>query len=102
MRLPLPFPSCPSSLPHLLTPPRLCPWPTRSAGLPLATEFRDGCDRNKFRHWNSGDNPTDGCNMRAEVLLHAAVDPPNVGLGCRLVGGSWVGDAEHGLVNASP
>ncbi|MFE7439473.1 HNH endonuclease family protein [Streptomyces chartreusis] len=59
------------------------------AGLPVALESRDGYDRNKFRHWNTGDDPTDGCNTRAEVLLHEAVDPPTVGTGCRLTGGSW-------------
>lgn len=26
------------------------------AGLPVATESRDGYDRNKFRHWNTGDD----------------------------------------------
>ncbi|GGX58603.1 HNH endonuclease family protein [Streptomyces chartreusis] len=59
------------------------------AALPVATESRDGYDRNKFRHWNTGDDPTDGCNTRAEVLIHEAVDPPTVGAGCRLTGGSW-------------
>ncbi|MEU8992858.1 HNH endonuclease family protein [Streptomyces sp. NPDC048558] len=59
------------------------------AGLPVATESRDGYDRNKFRHWNTGDDPADGCNTRAEVLIHEAVDPPTVGPGCRLTGGSW-------------
>lgn len=59
------------------------------ATLPVALESRDGYDRNKFRHWNTGDNPADGCNTRAEVLLHEAVDPPIVGPGCRLTGGSW-------------
>ncbi|MFD5017221.1 HNH endonuclease family protein [Streptomyces chartreusis] len=59
------------------------------AGLPVATESRDGYDRNKFRHWNTGDDPADGCKTRAEVLIHEAVDPPVVGAGCRLSGGSW-------------
>lgn len=59
------------------------------ATLPVATESRDGYDRNKFRHWNTGDNPADGCNTRAEVLIHEAVEPPAVGPGCRLTGGSW-------------
>ncbi|MFC5220463.1 HNH endonuclease family protein [Streptomyces coerulescens] len=59
------------------------------ADLPVATEIRDGYSRDKFRHWNTGDNPVDGCNTRAEVLLHEAVDPPAVGSGCRLSGGSW-------------
>ncbi|MDF3142148.1 MULTISPECIES: HNH endonuclease family protein [unclassified Streptomyces] len=59
------------------------------ANLPVATESRDGYSRNKFRHWNAGDDPADGCNTRAEVLLHEAVTPPTVGPGCRLTGGSW-------------
>ncbi|MEV7003884.1 HNH endonuclease family protein [Streptomyces sp. NPDC093982] len=59
------------------------------AHLPVATESRDGYDRDKFRHWNTGENPTDGCNTRAEVLIHEAVDPPTIGAGCRLTGGSW-------------
>ncbi|MGW9597492.1 HNH endonuclease family protein [Streptomyces chartreusis] len=59
------------------------------ASLPMALESRDGYDRNKFRHWNTGNDPADGCNTRAEVLLHEAIDPPTVSVGCRLTGGSW-------------
>ncbi|MEY9997352.1 hypothetical protein ABIE67_009471 [Streptomyces sp. V4I8] len=59
------------------------------AHLPVATESRNGYSRDKFRHWNTGDDPADGCNTRAEVLIHEAVDPPTVGPGCRLTGGSW-------------
>ncbi|MEU8851918.1 HNH endonuclease family protein [Streptomyces sp. NPDC048564] len=59
------------------------------ADLPVATESRDGYDRSKFRHWNTGDDPADGCNTRAEVLLHEAIDPPTLGPGCRLTGGTW-------------
>ncbi|WP_328884750.1 HNH endonuclease family protein [Streptomyces sp. NBC_00299] len=59
------------------------------ANLPVATESRDGYSRDKFRHWNTGDDPADGCNTRAEVLIYEAVDPPAVGPGCRLSGGSW-------------
>ncbi|KOV93327.1 hypothetical protein ADK65_33100, partial [Streptomyces sp. NRRL B-1140] len=43
------------------------------AALPLGTESRDGYDRDAFRHWNAGANPTDGCNTRAEVLISEAV-----------------------------
>jgi hypothetical protein len=53
------------------------------------TESRDGYSRTSFRHWNAGDDPTDGCNTRAEVLLHEAIEPPAVGPGCRLAGGRW-------------
>ncbi|MFH9016120.1 HNH endonuclease family protein [Streptomyces sp. NPDC017943] len=57
--------------------------------LPLGTESRDGYTRDSFRHWNAGQDPADGCHTRAEVLLHEAVEPPTVGAGCRLEGGSW-------------
>ncbi|WP_406729520.1 HNH endonuclease family protein [Streptomyces sp. GD-15H] len=59
------------------------------ATLPLGTESRDGYDRDAFRHWNTGADPSDGCNTRAEVLLSEAVEPPMVGPGCRLTGGRW-------------
>ncbi|GAA4066520.1 hypothetical protein GCM10022233_47020 [Streptomyces shaanxiensis] len=59
------------------------------ARLPVATESRDGYSRDKFRHGNAGADPADGCNTRAEVLIHEAVDPPAVGPGCRPTGGSW-------------
>ncbi|MFC8069723.1 HNH endonuclease family protein [Streptomyces sp. NPDC057293] len=57
--------------------------------LPVAAESRDGYDRDAFRHWNTGANPTDGCNTRAEVLIAEAVEPPTVGPKCRLTGGRW-------------
>ncbi|WP_371099947.1 HNH endonuclease family protein [Streptomyces sp. PU_AKi4] len=57
--------------------------------LPVDTESRDGYARDAFRHWNTGDDPSDGCNTRAEVLLAEAVEPPVVGPGCRLSGGRW-------------
>lgn len=58
--------------------------------LPVDTESRDGYDRDAFRHWNTGDDPSDGCNTRAEVLLSEAVEPPTVGPRCRLVGRALV------------
>ncbi len=54
-----------------------------------STTSRDGYDRDAFRHWNTGADPSDGCNTRAEVLLAEAVAPPVVGPGCRLSGGRW-------------
>ncbi|GHI06756.1 hypothetical protein AQI88_30150 [Streptomyces cellostaticus] len=57
--------------------------------LPLAAEVRDGYQRTSFKHWNAGKNPTDGCNTRAEVLIHEAVDPPQILPGCKLTGGRW-------------
>ncbi len=57
--------------------------------LSVEAESRDGYDRDAFRHWNTGDDPSDGCNTRAEVLLDEAVEPPTVGPRCRLSGGRW-------------
>ncbi|MFF8572697.1 HNH endonuclease family protein [Streptomyces sp. NPDC015408] len=59
------------------------------AALPVAAESRAGYDRDAFRHWNSGADPSDGCNTRAEVLIAEAVEPPTVGPKCRLTGGRW-------------
>ncbi|WND32910.1 HNH endonuclease family protein (plasmid) [Streptomyces sp. BB1-1-1] len=57
--------------------------------LPVAAESREGYDRDAFRHWNTGDDPADGCSTRNEVLLDEAVEPPTVGPRCRLSGGQW-------------
>ncbi|MEU6459934.1 HNH endonuclease family protein [Streptomyces sp. NPDC047065] len=59
------------------------------SALPVADESRAGYDRDAFRHWNSGANPSDGCSTRAEVLIAEAVEPPTVGPKCRLTGGRW-------------
>ncbi|MFJ7063376.1 HNH endonuclease family protein [Streptomyces microflavus] len=53
-------------------------------------EDRTGYSRSSFKHWNSGDDMTDGCNTRAEVLLAEAVVAPTVEAGCKLTGGTWV------------
>lgn len=57
--------------------------------LPVDTGSRDGYDRDAFRHWNSGDDPADGCSTRNEVLVAEAVEAPTVGPRCRLAGGHW-------------
>ncbi|MEU5677024.1 HNH endonuclease family protein [Streptomyces rochei] len=57
--------------------------------LPVAPESREGYDRDAFRHWNTGDDPADGCSTRNEVLVDEAVEAPAVGPRCRLSGGSW-------------
>ncbi|MFI0990835.1 hypothetical protein [Streptomyces exfoliatus] len=36
--------------------------------IPLADEARAGYSRDAFQHWNTGLDPADGCNTRAEVL----------------------------------
>ncbi|KUL73926.1 MULTISPECIES: HNH endonuclease family protein [unclassified Streptomyces] len=71
------------------------------ATLPVAAESRDGYSRDEFRHWNSGDL-ADGCNTRAEVLIHEAVDAPAVGPGCRLTGGAWFSYYDGAIVTSAP
>ncbi len=54
--------------------------------LPVEAESRDGYDRDAFRHhWNTGDDPSDGCNTRAEGLLDEAVEQPTVGSRCATI-----------------
>ncbi|MET7869434.1 HNH endonuclease family protein [Streptomyces cyaneofuscatus] len=55
----------------------------------VTKEARAGYTRSSFKHWNSGDNTSDGCNTRNEVLLAEAVVAPTVGAGCKLTGGTW-------------
>ncbi|MEU0982991.1 HNH endonuclease family protein [Streptomyces griseus] len=55
----------------------------------VTEENRTGYTRSSFRHWNAGENATDGCNTRNEVLLAEAVVAPTVGAGCKLTGGTW-------------
>ncbi|MFF6794356.1 HNH endonuclease family protein [Streptomyces filamentosus] len=59
------------------------------AQLPVADEARAGYTRDKFKHWNAGLDPADGCNTRAEVLLDEATSAPDVAAGCKLSGGTW-------------
>ncbi|MFF0198722.1 HNH endonuclease family protein [Streptomyces anulatus] len=56
----------------------------------VTEEDRTGYTRSSFKHWNSGENATDGCNTRAEVLIAEAVVAPVVGAGCKLTGGTWI------------
>ncbi|MFE7135430.1 HNH endonuclease family protein [Streptomyces sp. NPDC057638] len=58
--------------------------------LPLGLEDRTGYERDSFRHWNTGLDPSDGCHTRAEVLIAEAVEPPTVGARCALTGGRWL------------
>ncbi|WP_323377122.1 HNH endonuclease family protein [Streptomyces smaragdinus] len=69
--------------------------------LPLGAESREGYTREAFKHWNSGANPTDGCNTRNEVLLAEAVTPPTVGSRCALTGGSWWSYYDNTIVTAA-
>ncbi|MFC9734339.1 HNH endonuclease family protein [Streptomyces roseolus] len=58
--------------------------------VPVADESRTGYTRDKFKHWNAGLDPADGCNTRAEVLLDEATAAPEVAAGCKLSGGTWL------------
>ncbi|MFE1348775.1 HNH endonuclease family protein [Streptomyces sp. NPDC058757] len=58
--------------------------------IPVADESRTGYTRDKFRHWNSGLDPADGCNTRNEVLLAEAAEAPSVAPGCKLSEGEWL------------
>ncbi|QBR04508.1 HNH endonuclease (plasmid) [Streptomyces sp. S501] len=61
-----------------------------AVGLVTVTEEdRTGYTRSSFKHWNSGDDKSDGCNTRAEVLLAEAIVAPRVEAGCKLTGGTW-------------
>lgn len=57
--------------------------------LKVTEENRTGYTASSFRHWNAGEDPTDGCDTRAEVLLDEAVVAPTVGSRCELTGGRW-------------
>lgn len=63
------------------------PLRTAIGHLSVATEHRDGYDRDTFRLWIDADG--DGCNTRYEVLIAEADDAPTIGDGCRLTGGRW-------------
>lgn len=58
--------------------------------IPVAEESRAGYTRDKFRHWNTGLDPADGCNTRAEVLLAEASEAPSVAAGCKIGEGEWL------------
>ncbi|MEU2770978.1 HNH endonuclease family protein [Streptomyces diastaticus] len=70
--------------------PRVLPIDAAVAALQTADESRTGYSRTKFKHWTSGDNPTDGCNTRQEVLIDEAVTAPAVGPRCTITGGTWL------------
>ncbi|MGW5634261.1 HNH endonuclease family protein [Streptomyces sp. NPDC003832] len=62
-----------------------------------APENRDGYARTKFKHWNAGEDRTDGCSTRQEVLIAEAVEAPEVTAGCTITGGRWLSyyDSQH-------
>ncbi|MFJ9597914.1 HNH endonuclease family protein [Streptomyces virginiae] len=67
--------------------------------LPVVEESREGYERSKFKHWNAGLDPRDGCNTRNEVLLAEAVEMPEVGPGCKLTGGLWLSYYDEQMVD---
>lgn len=75
------------------------PYAEAVARLAVMGEYRDGYDRDLFRHWVDADG--DGCDTREEVLMAEAVVAPVRGAGCALSGGSWT-SAYDGLVVAGP
>ncbi|MBK3629690.1 HNH endonuclease [Streptomyces sp. MBT49] len=66
-----------------------------------APESRDGYSREKFKHWNRGLNPTDGCDTRREVILAEAKLAPEVGAACALTGGRWFSEYDQVWVTAA-
>ncbi|WP_434094525.1 HNH endonuclease family protein [Streptomyces albidoflavus] len=69
--------------------------------LPTAVESRAGYTRTAFKHWTAGDNPTDGCNTRQEVLISEAVVAPEIGPRCSLTGGTWFSYYDEVEVNGA-
>ncbi|MET9483291.1 hypothetical protein [Streptomyces sp. NPDC006638] len=81
--------SLPTTAHAAATAPEVLPIGAAVSALPLADESRAGYDRDLFKHWNSGENKSDGCDTRREVLIAEAVEPPTVGPRCSLTGGVW-------------
>ncbi|MFD5185330.1 HNH endonuclease family protein [Streptomyces sp. NPDC058372] len=69
--------------------PMVLPIDAAVAALESADESRTGYSRTVFKHWTAGDNPTDGCNTRKEVLIAEAIIAPEVGPRCSITGGAW-------------
>ncbi len=82
-------PSLPTTAHAQSAVPEVLPIGVAVTALPVAGKSRAGYQRTSFRHWNAGENPTDGCNTRSEVLITEAVEAPTVGPGCTLTGRSW-------------
>lgn len=87
---PLAIPQTASATPQAPTAAEVLTLAAAIKQIPLADESREGYTREKFRHWNAGLDPADGCNTRAEVLLDEAVESPTVVDRCKLTGGRWV------------
>ena len=57
------------------------------AALPIQAETPDRYDRSLFEHWV--DAAGNGCDTRQEVLIRDSLTPADVGVGCRVEGGTW-------------
>ncbi|GHD83278.1 hypothetical protein GCM10010336_74470 [Streptomyces goshikiensis] len=96
--LPLSLPTTAHAAPSA---PEILPIGVAVTELPVATESRTGYQRDAFKHWTSGDNPSDGCSTRNEVLLAEAVIAPTVGPRCALTGGAWFSYYDERAINAA-
>ncbi|MFJ2574710.1 HNH endonuclease family protein [Streptomyces halstedii] len=81
--------------------PTVLPIGVAVSALPTADESRTGYARTAFKHWTAGDNPTDGCNTRQEVLISEAVVAPEIGPRCSLTGGTWFSYYDEVEVNGA-
>ncbi|MEU2732566.1 HNH endonuclease family protein [Streptomyces griseoviridis] len=87
-----------STAPEQVAPPSAADVPLSEALSWISTAeegSRDGYSRTKFKHWNKGLNPTDGCDTRKEVILSEAVEAPEVGPQCALSGGRWFSEYDQ-------
>ncbi|MFD9271625.1 HNH endonuclease family protein [Streptomyces goshikiensis] len=81
--------------------PEVLPIGVAVSALQVADESRDGYRRELFKHWNSGENPSDGCDTRREVLIAEAIEAPTIGPRCTLTGGSWWSYYDEQTVNSA-
>ncbi|MEU9083352.1 HNH endonuclease family protein [Streptomyces sp. NPDC048357] len=93
--------SAPSTAHAAAAVPEVLPIGVAVSALEIADESREGYRRELFRHWNAGENASDGCDTRREVLIAEAVEPPTVGPRCTLTGGSWWSYYDEQTVNSA-
>ncbi|MEU2770805.1 HNH endonuclease family protein [Streptomyces diastaticus] len=81
--------------------PTVLPFGAAVAALPSADESRAGYSRAAFKHWTAGDDPTDGCNTRKEVLIAEAIAAPEIGPRCSITGGTWLSYYDEATVEGA-
>ncbi|MDA5279930.1 HNH endonuclease family protein [Streptomyces sp. Isolate_45] len=81
--------------------PEVLPIGVAVSALQVADESRVGYTRTAFKHWTAGDNATDGCNTRQEVLIAEAVVAPEIGPRCTLTGGTWTSYYDESTVDGA-